>query len=335
MEGDNMARIERQKLAALYIRDYLEHHSSQEHPVSARELMDMLEEKDIFCDRRTIYANIQALQEFGMDIVNCRGKNGGYYIASGTFQTPELKLLIDAVQSARFLTQRKSRELTKKLMKLCTGYDESLLKRQMVVSGRAKSMNESIYYNIDAIQEAIAGNQKISFQYFDWDVAHRQCFRPGVYTASPYALCVDSENYYLLAHSCRHGVTHYRVDRMVKIQTLEEKRTLCPELTGAALRTYSQKVFQMFSGTTQRVKLRMANRLASVVFDRFGQDTMLIPDGQTHFIFTADVAISPIFLSWVISFGNEAQILYPKNVQEECVRLCRQSLHQYETENRE
>ncbi len=325
-----MARTEGQKLTLLYIKDYLERNSHEEHPVSSQELMEHLAGKGITCDRRTIYSNVRALQEFGMDIVNCKGAKGGFYVASGTFQTPELKLLIDAVQSARFLTQRKSRELTKKLMGQCNRYDESLLGRQVVVPGRAKSMNESIYYNIDAIQEAIVNNRKISFQYFDWNTEHKQVFRPGPYEASPYALCMDSENYYLLAHSDRHGVTHYRVDRMMKIEKLEEKRTPCPELSGQALKHYGQKMFQMFSGETERVKIRMVNRFAGIVFDRFGEDTMLIPDGQEHFVFTADVAVSPMFLSWVMGFGKEAEIVYPEWVRAACADLCKEILSQYE-----
>lgn len=325
-----MARTEKQKLTLLYTRDYLARNSHENHPVSARELIRHLETKGLVCDRRTVYSNIRTLQEFGMEIETCPGSKGGFYVVEGAFEIPELKLLIDAVQSARFLTRRKSRELTKKLMNLCNRHDESLLSRQIVVSGRAKSMNESIYYNIDAIQEAIAENRKITFRYFDWGIGHQQRFRPGPYEASPYALCVDSENYYLLAHSSRHGVTHYRVDRMLKITMTNESRTPCPELTGEALKNYGRKVFQMFAGKTERVKLRMVNRLAGVVYDRFGEEIMLIPDGDEHFTFIADVAISPIFLSWVVSFGNEAQILYPEGVREECRKLCRQVLAQYE-----
>lgn len=324
-----MAKSEGQKLALLYVRDYLERNSHENHPVSAQELITHLQSRGITCDRQTVYAHVHALQDYGMDIVNCRGSKGGYYVASGTFQLPEVKLLIDAVQSARFLTRKKCGELTKKLLHLCNRFDEPLLGRQMVVPGRAKSMNESIYYNLDAIQEAIANNRKITFQYFDWDIRHHQRFRPGPYEASPYALCQDSENYYLLAHAQRHGVTHYRVDRMLKIEMLEENRTPCPELSDQALQSYGKKMFQMFSGETVRVKLRMVNQLAGVVFDRFGEDAMLIPDGDSHFTFTADVAISPMFLSWVVGFGKDAQILYPASVQKACADLCKEVLEQY------
>lgn len=328
-----MGKTEGQRLALLHIKDHLERNSNEDHPLSASELIRYLETKGISCDRRTVYAHIRALQDYGMDIEVRNGGKGGFYLASGIFQTPELKLLIDAVQSARFLTKRKSRELIRKLMNLCSRHDESLLSRQMVVSGRAKSMNESIYYNIDAIQEAIAAGKRITFRYFDWDIGHKQRFRPGPYEASPYALCVDSENYYLLAHSPRYGVTHYRLDRMIKIAMTDEPRIPCPELTGEALRSYGQKVFQMFAGNTERVKLRMARRLAGVVYDRFGEDVLLIPDGDDYFTFTADVAVSPIFLSWVVGFGSDARVLHPESVRVACRNLCMQFLAQDTEQN--
>lgn len=319
-----------QKLKLLYIRDYLERNSSAEHPVSAAELAAYLESREIVCERKSIGADIKALQEYGVDIEVCRGSKGGYYVASGTFQLPELKLLVDSVQSARFLTQKKSASLIQKLLRLCNRYDEKLVGRQMMIPGRVKSMNESIYYNLDTIQEAIAANRQITFRYFDWDIHHRQHDRPGPYAASPYALCQDSENYYLLAHTQRHGVTHYRVDRMLQIRLLDSPRDPCPELTGKALSGYGKKVFQMFSGETVQVKLRLANRLAGVIFDRFGPDAMLIPDGPDHFHYTAEVAVSPLFLSWVIGFGPDAEILYPPSVREQCANLCRETLARYQ-----
>lgn len=326
-----MSKSDRQKLKILYIRDYLERNSGPEHPVQAGELLEYLDSLDIACERKTLISDIRALQDYGLDIVSTRGPTGGYYMASGSFQVPELKLLIDSVQSARFLTQKKSRFLIQKLLRLCNRYDEGLMGRQVVISGRVKSMNESIYYNLDAIQEAMAANRQITFQYFDWDMYHNQRFRPGPYEASPYALCLDNENYYLLAHTARHGITHYRVDRMLKIRLLETPRDSCPELTGRALEGYGTKVFQMFSGETVQVRLRFAARLAGVVFERFGSDTMLIPDGKDAFTVSVQVAVSPLFLSWVMGFGKEVQILSPQSVRDQCAALCRQVLEQYET----
>ena len=325
-----MPKSDNQKLKIFYIHDYLLKNSHQDHPVRAAELISMLERQhNISCDRKTVYSDIAALQDYGVDIVSIPGKNGGYYIASRNFELPELKLLIDAVQSSRFLTEKKSRELIEKLCSQCSVHDARLMRRDVLVSGRVKSMNETIYYNVDAIQEAIGQNRAITFLYFDWDINGQRRYREKQYVASPYGLCQDNENCYLLAHSPRHGVTSYRVDRMQEIQLTEEPRTPCPELTGKNLTEHANRLFQMYSGDATTVKLRFHRSLTNVVIDRFGRDTMLIPDGEEHFVFTVNVAVSPMFLSWVIGFGSKARILHPQSVIDRCRDMCRQAMEQY------
>ena len=325
-----MPKSDNQKLKIFYILDYLEKNSHQDHPVRAAELLYMLEHQhNIVCDRKTVYSDIAALQDYGVDIVSIPGKNGGYYIASRSFELPELKLLINAVLSSRFLTEKKSRELIEKLCRECSVYDAQLMRRDVLVSGRVKSMNETIYYNVDAIQEAIGQNRQITFRYFDWGIDGKRRYRAKHYQASPYGLCQDHENCYLLSHSPRYGVTSYRVDRMSDIQISPEERTPCPELTGKKLTEHANRLFQMYAGETTAVKLRFHRELTNVVMDRFGRDTMLIPDGEDHFVFTVNVAVSPMFLSWVIGFGSKAKILYPQSVIDECRQLCRQAMDHY------
>ena len=324
-----MPKSDNQKLKLLYIRDYLERNSDERHPVGAQELISMLHLKGIECERKAIYSDIRALQDFGIDILNQRGKNGGYYIGSRNFELPELKLLIDAVQSSRFLTEKKSRELIRKLCQQCNRYDESLMHRDVVIDRRVKSMNETIYYNVDAIQDAISRGVQITFRYFDWGIDGQRRYRDRSYQASPYGLCQDNENCYLLAHSPRHGVTHYRVDRMTDIVLTNEKRVPCPELTGARLVEHANQLFQMYSGDSASVKLRFHRSLTNVVIDRFGHELMLIPDGEDHFTFVVDVAVSPIFLSWVIGFGEKAQILYPQHVVDACRALAQTAVDQH------
>ena len=199
----------------------------------------------------------------------------------------------------------------------------------MLVSGRVKSMNETIYYNVDTIQEAIGQNRQISFRYFDWNLDGTRKYREKDYVASPYGLCQDNENCYLLAFSDRHGITSYRVDRMADIQLLKDARIPCPELTGKNLVEHANRLFQMFSGDAVDVKLRFHRSLVNVVIDRFGRDVMLIPDGEDHFVFTARIAVSPLFLSWIIGFGAKAKILHPASVAEKCRELCQEVLDQY------
>ncbi len=325
-----MPKSDNQKVKILYIRDYLERNSHEGKPVRAAELIEMLSRHGISCDRKTVYSDIAALQDYGVDIISLPGKNGGYYIASRNFELSELKLLIDAVQSSRYLTEKKSRELIEKLCAQCSIRDASLVRRDVRVSGRVKSMNETIYYNVDTIQEAIAAGMQITFRYFDYDISGQRRYRERPYSASPYGLCQDNDNCYLLAWSERHGVTSYRVDRMSHIEILDIPRIPCPELTGKAFNDHANQLFQMFSGDMVSVKLLFHKELTNVVIDRFGIDTMLIPEPDgLHFNFTVKVALSPMFLSWVIGFGEKAKILYPQSAIDACKALCQEASGQY------
>ncbi|MBR5570727.1 MAG: transcriptional regulator [Oscillospiraceae bacterium] len=325
-----MPKSENQKLKILYILDYLEKNSHENNPIKAQELIHMLDyHHSIACDRKTIYSDVRALQDYGVDIITIPGKNGGYYIGSRIFEPSELKLLIDAVQSSRYLTEKKSHELIKKLCQQCNEHDASLISRHVVVSGRVKSMNETILYSVDSIQDAIAQNKKIQFRYFDWDLKGNRAYRDKEYIASPYGLCQDNENCYLLALSDRHGITSYRVDRMAEIQITSESRTPCPELTGKALIEHANKRFQMFAGDAVTVKMRFHRSLLNAVFDKFGRTMMVIPDGDEYFNVTVPVAVSPMFLSWVIGFGDKATILHPQSVIDQCKQLCLDAMRHY------
>jgi len=327
-----MPKSDNQKLKILYILDYLQKNSHENHPVRASELISMLERQhNIICERKTVYSDVAALQDYGIDIVSTAGRNGGFYIASRNFELPELKLLIDAVLSSRYLTEKKSRQLIEKLCSQCNEHDAKLMRRDVFVSGRVKSMNETIYYSVDTIQEAIGENKQISFRYFDWGIDGQRHYRDKSYEASPYGLCQDHENCYLLALSERYGVTSYRVDRMSDIRISAKTRVPCPELTGSALTAHAKRLFQMYSGDAVTVKMRFHRDLCNVVMDRFGHDAMLIPDGEDHFTFTAAVAVSPMFLSWIIGFGSKAQILHPQSVVEQCRQMCLETLSQYQS----
>jgi len=325
-----MAEAYVQKMRPLLILEYLQKNSHRTKPVKTPEILHYLEtEKGIGCDRKTVYSDIRALIECDFDICSIPGRSGGYYIESTSdFERSELKLLIDAVCSSRYLTEEKARTLVEKLCKLCNQQDGLLLKRNIVVSGRVKSMNKSIYYNVESIQDAITQNKQITFRYFDWDFGGKRSYRKKEYLASPYGLCQDNDNCYLLAFSDRHGVTSYRVDRMTHIELMDSPRTPCPELTGKALYKHANQLFQMYSGSKTAVKLRFHRELLNAAIDRFGHDVMFVPDGEDHFNFTVDVAVSPMFLSWVIGFGAKARILYPQSVIDQCKDLCAQAMAQ-------
>lgn len=325
-----MARTENQKLKLLYLKELFETQSDEQNVLSMQDILSHLAAHGITAERKSVYADIACLQSFGMDIVLQKGPGGGYFLASRPFELPELKLLVDAVQASRFLSERKSVALIEKLSGLCSRHQAQQLRRQVTVSSRVKSMNESVYYTVDRIHEAIAENRQIRFRYFDWGVDGKRRERPGEYLASPYALVWADENYYLIAHSQRHGLTHYRVDKMARLCKTSTARFICEEAKTLDLSQYGKSVFGMFAGHTQPVKLRFENSLCGVVIDRFGKSAMLIPDGEDHFIFTAEIAVSPVFYGWMAGFGRKAEILFPEAVRAEFCARCREALSQYD-----
>ena len=317
-----MAKSEGQKLKLLYLMDYLQENTDREHPASAQTLIEHLSAKGIHAERKSIYDDIRALQEYGMEIVQLRGRNGGYYVSQREFELSELKLLVDAVLSSRFLTSKQSVQLVRKLAALSSSHEAELLRREVVFAGRVKQDNESCFVNVDILHEAIGKNRQVSFRYYDWGVDLNKHYRAGIYIASPYALLWDDENYYLIANSQRHGLTHYRVDKMEQICLMTEPRIFTREAKEFSPAIYSKEVFGMYRGQRQRVKLRFENALAGVVVDRFGKDIMPIPDGKAHFTLTVNVSISPNFLGWVAGFGGRAAIVFPQSAVEEYRKLC-------------
>lgn len=317
-----MSKSERQKLKLLYLRDYLRQNTDEAHPASINDLIAHLASKDIHAERKSIYDDLLSLQEYGMEIFYKRTKPSGYYVATRDFELSEIKYLVDAVLSSRFLTPEQSGTLIRKLAALSRTHEAALLRRQIVLAGRVKSAAEENLKNIDLLHEAIEKNRQITFRYFDWGIDRRKHFRQGIYTASPYALLWDDENYYLIAHGERHGLTHYRVDKMESICLTGKPRIVTDETRSFSPSTYSREVFGMFRGKRRQVKLRFENGLSGVVIDRFGRDLCLIPSGENHFTFSVQVSLSPNFLGWLAGFGGRATIVHPKKAVEEYREFC-------------
>ena len=312
-----MAKLENQKLKILLLKDYLEQNTDPEHPATIHELTAYLESRGVHAERKSLYRDLELLEEYGCDIVSTRGKNAAYAIGEGTFSLAELKLLADAVTASKFLTERKSDALLKKLGRLTSRWRAVELRRSLVVSGRVRSMNESVIYNVDALHEAIRADSQISFRYFEWDRSGERVYRKGLRTASPYALRWDDSNYYLITHTPEHGITHFRVDKMDRIRCTGAPRVRNEETENLDLASYGREVFGMFSGKTETVRMRFENSLAGVVIDRFGKELLLIPDGPEHFICAAEVMVSPLFYGWLASFGPRVKLLSPSPVVEE------------------
>ena len=315
-----MARSERQKLKLLYLRDYLQRNTDEQHPVTMKQIIAHLEQNDIPAERKSIYTDIELLRTYGMDIIQ---ESGNYYVGSRYFELPELKLLVDSVQSSKFITYKKTGSLIKKIEEMASIYEAQLLNRQVYVANRIKSMNESIYYNVDEIHNGIAHNKKIRFRYFEYTIAKERSFRKdgSFYEVSPYALTWDDENYYMVAYdSDAEIIKHYRVDKMTDISVTDQERNGKEHFDTLDMGTYAKKVFGMFSGKEKPVRLRIANHLVGAILDRFGKDVFIVPDGEDHFTVSVDVVISPQFFGWISGFGPDAVITAPDDVVDEMRR---------------
>ncbi len=315
-----MAKASAQKLKILYVMDYFLRNTDEDHPASIADLSAYLEEQEISVQRKTLYDDIETLRVFGMDILKTNaGRSYGYYLASRDFELPELKLLVDSVQSSKFITHRKTAALIGKIEKLTSVHQGKLLQRQVYVKNRIKTMNESIYYNVDEIHNGISRNQKIRFKYFDFALDKSRHFRHdgAWYIVSPYALTWDDENYYLVAYdSAADSIRHYRVDKMMNISAIPEARDGEEAFRAMDMAQYSKTVFGMFAGEPETVVMRFDSRLVGAVLDRLGQDVMIIPDGQDKFTVSAKVVASPQFFAWVFGFGDMAEIISPEGVVE-------------------
>ncbi len=306
--------------------------TDEEHYITMPEILAALEKYEIHADRKTIYNDLRDLEVLGIEVEGEPvGKGYHYHVVNRPFELPELKLLVDAIQSSKFITERKTNTLIKKLEKLLSKYEAMQLQRQVFVTGRIKTMNESIYYTVDAIHNAISENRKIYFHYFQWNVKKEMELRRDgeYYHISPWGLSWDDENYYLIGYDSEtEQIKHYRVDKMLHIQMSEEKREGKEHFKKLDLAEYAKKSFGMFRGEEYQVKLRVENQLAGVIIDRFGKDVMLIPADENHFTVNVNVHVSKQFLAWVISIGEGIEILSPEevvqNMRREIERLNRQ-----------
>ncbi len=306
--------------------------TDDEHYITMREIIESLERYGVTADRKSIYQDLRDLETLGIEVEGEPvGKGYRYHVVGRPFELPELKLLVDAIQASKFITEKKTTTLIRKLEKLVSRYEAMELQRQVYVSGRIKTMNESIYYAVDTIHHAISENKKIRFQYYRWNVKKEMELRRGgaYYHISPWGLSWDDANYYLVGYDSEaEGVRHYRVDKMLHIQMTEEAREGKELFQKLDMADYAKKSFGMFGGKEQNVKLLAENHLAGVIIDRFGKSVMLIPEDEDHFTVNITVKVSRQFLGWVFSLGGQVKIIGPKEVvgqmKEEAERAMRQ-----------
>ena len=324
-----MPRRENQKLKLLYLADMLRSETDAEHVLSMPAIIDKLAALGVSAERKSIYSDLDALETYGLDIIRSKA---GYALAHRTFELAELKLLVDAVQSSRSLSVNKSRALIKKLESLCSRYEAQDLQRQVYVVGRVKSMNESVYYNIDALHDAINHDKQIRFQYFRWTPEKKQQLRRGGrrYRVSPYALIWQDENYYLVGFDDEaQDIRHYRVDKMTGITTGRTRRSGKELFENFDVADYVQKTFGMFGGEPVRAELIFSNSLAGAVLDRFGDDVTFLRVDKERFKVCVDVVPSPQFMGWLAGFGTQVKIAAPKSLADDFKAMCLEISNEY------
>lgn len=327
-----MAKNGSHKLKILYLMKMFLEQTDEEHSIGIADIIRELENYGISAERKSIYADIDTLKVFGLDISKKKSKSTEYYLASREFELPELKLLVDAVQCSKFVTHKKSNELIKKIESLTSKKQAMMLQRQVYVANRAKSINENIYYNVDKLHQAIADNRKVSFQYFDYNLDKEKVFRKDGdrYVISPYSLSWDDENYYVIAYYKKHdNFVHYRVDRMSSIELMDEMRDLLNEDTVFNVAEYAKQTFNMFNGVDEVVWLEFDNDLVNQVLDRFGADISIQKETEETFSIRTRVKVSSTFFSWVAQYGKKARIMQPQHVRDEFTDFLAEIIKQY------
>ena len=327
-----MAKSPNQKLKLLYLYQILLQRTDEEHPITVPQLIGELDLRGIRAERKSVYDDLEALRLFGLYVQSRKGRSPGWFVGRREFELPELKLLVDALQSSKFITQRKSSELIRKLESQASVHQARQLQRQVYVDRRVKSMNESVYYTIDKLHTAIANRKAVTFKYFEYNVKKEKVFRREGkrYTVSPLGLIWDNENYYLAGYDHRScEMRHYRVDKMAEIVVTglpREGEDRYPDFDVAA---YGQKHFGMYSGEEANVTLRCRSHMAGVVWDRFGQDVILVPEDEDHFTVTLPLVLSPQFFGWLFGLEDNVELIAPQKAAEEYRRKLKAVLEQY------
>lgn len=306
-----------QKLKIMYLMKILLEETDEDHDLTLNEIVEKLKAYNVTAERKSLYSDIENLRTFGLDIIGMQyGKTYHYKVASRQFQLVELKLLVDAVQSSRFITEKKSDELIAKLESYASKYEAKKLARQVNVNGRVKTMNERIYYSVDKIHEALNEESQIKFQYFTWTADKKMELKHGgaYYSVSPWALCWDDEKYYLVGYDNReYKIKHFRVDKMADVSVVYEEREGKEEFSKMQMSEYTNRLFGMFDGNLETVTLLCENHAANVIIDRFGTDIPLMKTDAEHFTVRVRVSVSKLFLSWIMAIPG-VKIVAPERM---------------------
>ena len=329
-----MARSENMRMKLLFLSKILKEQTDEDHPITMPQIIDELAKYDIGGNRKSLYEDLEALRVYGLDVIKeRRGSQTYYYLGNRDFELAELKFLVDAIESSKFITERKAKDLIEKLSHTVSNYDAKLLERGVKVPGRVRSMNESIYYTIDVIHNSMNDNKQIKFRYFSWNVQGKEEFRHDgeFYEVSPWMLVLDDEKYYLVAYDVNEKqLKHYRVDKMRDVTESVKSRNGFAEYKKLNKAKYTQQHFRMFGGELETVTLRCRNEMSNVIVDQFGKDITMTPVDEEHFTVRVEVAVSDQFFGWVIGLGDGVRIEGPEDVKKYMKNNINKLLEYYE-----
>lgn len=316
-----MAKDNCQKIKLLKLYELLRQETDDQHPMTTVTIIARLGKMGISCDRRTLSKDVDVLNEQGFEVMTVRlGKEKGYYVEERTFSVPEIKIMIDAVQAASFITDKKTKELTGKIAELGGSHRADILRGNMVCFNTRKHSNESIYYNVDFLEEAILEQKKVIFRYFDLNEHGEKVYRRDGhhYVVEPIGLVFNEDNYYLMIYSSRHGNTaNYRVDRMDAVEIIDEPVTEMALELRDSIGCYTEQAFKMYGGEAVDITIQFDQKLIGVVYDKFGEDTKMVRLNAEQCVANVKVRVSPTFWGWIFQFGNQMKILSPESMIEE------------------
>ncbi len=329
-----MPRGSNQKFKFTYLMKIMTEKTDDEHSLTMPQILEELEKYEVSAERKSIYEDFKDMSKLGIDVIKeQRGRETFYHIAGREFELAEVKLLIDAVQSAKFITQKKSKSLISKVKNFVSEHQAKQLQRQIVINDRVKTMNESVYYNVDDIHTAINQNRKIKFKYYKWDIDKKLVERHGgsYFVVSPWALLWDDENYYMIAFDdWDNKIKHYRVDKMMYIEVGNDERAGKEEFKNFDMAKYSKATFGMYHGEKTKVCIKFANHMCGVFIDRFGKDTLFRKIDENHSELIVDINVSPQFFGWIFSLGNDVEIVSPVEVVNELREYTKKFIMKYE-----
>ncbi len=315
-----MSRNEVQKIKLLALYDFLCRETDENNPLSTAEIIERLKFDGIAVERKALINDIKVLNEWGYEVQSFKKKSFYYYVGYRKFDTAELRVLMDAVQAARFINENKTVELCEKIAELAGKNNAEILNKTVVYNNTVKHDNKNLFYTVDVISRAIDQKIKISFEYFNYDVNKKKVYRKerARYIVNPLALVLSGNNYYLVCYNDKYkNLSNYRIDRIENAATENDKITPVKEFENFSVNEYCKQTFSMFMGELLTVELEADNDMIDEILDRFGKDVDVTYKQKSYFRIKVAVRVSPPFFAWIVQFQGRIKIKSPQSVKDE------------------